>query len=49
MEENMKAIVLFCLMLCAVLGLYAEYAPQSILFSSYDVIETITHHSDSLY
>lgn len=45
----MKTIVLFLLMLCAGFGLFAEYAPQSILFSSFDVIEPITQYSDSLY
>jgi len=44
----MKTIVLFLLMLCTVFGLFAEYAPQSILFSSFYVIEPITQYSDSL-
>ncbi|MCB5255036.1 MAG: T9SS type A sorting domain-containing protein [Candidatus Cloacimonadaceae bacterium] len=38
----MKTIVLALLMLCVVLGLYAEHLPQSLIFSSYDKIETGT-------
>lgn len=44
----MKSIILLCLMLCCVF-LYAEYVPQSLLFSSLDEIETITAYSDSIY
>ena len=44
----MKSIILLCLMLCCVF-LYAEYVPQSLLFSSLDEIETITAYSDPIY
>lgn len=45
----MKSIALLCLMLCISLIVYAEYVPQSLLFSSIDEIEIIASFSDSLY
>ena len=45
----MKSIALLCFMLCVSLLLYAEYVPQSLIFSSIDEIEIITSYSDSLY
>src|SRR5690554_793952 len=48
MEENMKSITLLCLMLCISLIVYAEFVPQSLMFSSFDEIEILTSYSDSL-
>jgi len=45
----MKSIALLCFILCVSLLLYAEYVPQSLLFSSIDEIEIIASFSDSLY
>lgn len=49
MEENIKSITLLSFMLCVSLLLYAEFVPQSLIFSSLDEIETITVYSDSIY
>ena len=45
----MKSIALLCFMLCVSLLLYAEYVPQSLIFSSIDEIEIIMSYSHSLY
>jgi len=44
----MKSITLLCLMLCISLIVYAEFVPQSLMFSSFDEIEILTSYSDSL-
>ncbi len=49
MEEKMKSLVLSLIMLCMAFFLFAEYVPQTLIFSSVDQIETITQYSDSLY